>query len=775
MLIDQERIRNLCYSDDPEKCNQALEKFQESIRNLCYIDDPEKLTQALGQLKSNFSLKHLISNIHHCPRRNRDFEKFLGIYEEEYAFESFLALYEQSFHNLCYSKNPEKRNQALEQLKSNFSSMPNKEQAFEDLLMLILYQESIHNLCHSDDPEKRTLALEHLETNFSSMLYKYMAINDLLVLSLETSDSNQGYRAAQAYGSALFHFRDIPKENLIDGFFEIANNSDWRIRSYAAIPISSAFIHLPDECKKKAWDDLQRLVNDKNESVRASVALGSMYLQLPDEYKKQVWEDLHRLTDDENYEVRFRAVFSLCTMFFQMSEDYQLLAYMDLHRLTNDKNGAVRSEVAEILGLIFSQLPDKLESWNDLHKLTNDENSVVRSWAIEALGSAFPYIPDHKKKQALNDLYRGTNDNDIIVRAYANHSCGRVCTFRASQAEKEEEYKNELEKAIMFFEKTAQESSDRKSDPSKLCLPFYNSFYKIIFNEQKTKEEVNKYLEEAKAVIKGSKSKKLLFEAAENLAKALEDVQNLGNLDFHAMKYELNLYRKYCEHTAELMIYTDEKAPIVTKLILNEMPFFDFDLKKLIEEIQKKTEVIQEKIKGIQFNDQLFVLGFKLNKSSQLLSKIRDPVGFKKQLNVMHYLMKAICSKFPEGQKNEACELLEKLDVESSFEDQIPIMNIILSKLDYQLDMTTYLGRFEGKLDNISYCVFKTKLNNGNVSLKLDVMKTELEKLNEKVSSNTSSIEQLNPALDKKLGDINDDLQDRLNELEDLINKKVEG
>ena len=68
-------------------------------------------------------------------------------------------------------------------------------------------------------------------------------------------------------------------------------------------------------------------------------------------------------------------------------------------------------------------------------------------------------------------------------------------------------------------------------NPAQFCLPFYRSFHTIIFKKQEAKEEVNKYLEEAKSAIEGSESKKQLFEAVENLAKALKEVQNLENLD----------------------------------------------------------------------------------------------------------------------------------------------------------------------------------------------------------------------------------------------------
>ena len=99
----------------------------------------------------------------------------------------------------------------------------------------------------------------------------------------------------------------------------------------------------------------------------------------------------------------------------------------------------------------------------------------------------------------------------------------------ASQAETDEDYKKELEKAIEFFETAAKEAS--YYNPAQFCLPFYRSFHTIIFKKQEAREEVDKYLEEAKSAIKGSESKKQLFEAVENLSEALKEVQNLGNLD----------------------------------------------------------------------------------------------------------------------------------------------------------------------------------------------------------------------------------------------------
>ncbi len=231
-------------------------------------------------------------------------------------------------------------------------------------------------------------------------------------------------------------------------------------------------------------------------------------------------------------------------------------------------------------------MPDKQQAWNDLHRLTNDEDESVRSNATFALGSAFSLVPD--KKQAWNDLHRLTNDEDNDVRSSSNHCLGRVSIFMASQAKTDEDYKKELEKAIKFFETSSKEAP--YNNPAQFCLPFYRSFHTIIFKKQEAREEVKKYLEEAKAAIKGSESKKQLFEAVENLSGALKEVQNLGYLDLQAMKGELNFYRKYCDHAAELMKYTDKKAPFATEVLRKGLPILDRNLKELLKEIREKAK-----------------------------------------------------------------------------------------------------------------------------------------------------------------------------------------
>ncbi len=56
------------------------------------------------------------------------------------------------------------------------------------------------------------------------------------------------------------------------------------------------------------------------------------------------------------------------------------------------------------------------------------------------------------------------------------------------------------------------------------------------------------------------------------------------------MKGELNFYRKYCDHAAELMKDADEKAPFATEVLRKGLPILDRNLKELLEEIQEKAK-----------------------------------------------------------------------------------------------------------------------------------------------------------------------------------------
>ncbi len=242
----------------------------------------------------------------------------------------------------------------------------------------------------------------------------------------------------------------------------------------------------------------------------------------------------------------------------------------------------------------------------------------------------------------------------------------------ASQAETDEDYKKELEKAIEFFEIAAKEASHY--NPAQFCLPFYRSFHSIIFKRQEAKEEVNKYLEEAKYAIEDSESKKQLIEAVENLAEALKEVQNMENLDLSEMKNELNFYRTYCERAAELMKDTDEKAPFATEVLRKGLPILDRNLKELLEEIKEKAKTVCQISQGTTTEEIACAVSREIQKweigsQNEMTKKVED----------VAYLLKTKVSNLPENEY--VLNKIEEMKLESDLTKQYDALLFVIGQI----------------------------------------------------------------------------------------------
>jgi HEAT repeat protein len=800
-LIDQEEIHNQSLSDDWNEREEALDKLRDNFSSL---PDKQQAWNDLIRL-TNDENKYVRSKAASALG-----SAFSQVPDKQQAWNDLIRL--------TNDENKYVRSKAASALGSAFSQMPDKQQAWNDLL----------RLTNDEIRLVRSGAASALGSAFSQMPDKQQAWNDLHRL---TNDENRNVRsdAAYALGSA---FSQVPdKQQAWNDLHRLTNDEDSSVRSSAAYALRSAFSHVPD--KQQAWNDLIRLTNDKNEYVRsnAASALGSAFSQIPG--KQQAWNDLLRLTNDKESSVRYMAGCTLGSAFSQMPDKQQ--AWNDLHRLTNDEIRKVRNGAAYALGSAFSQVPDKQQAWNDLHRLTNDEDSSVRSSAAYALRSAFSHVPDKQqawndlhrliseykihvrciatfslgsafsqvpdKQQAWNDLHRLTNDEDSSVRASSNHSLGRVSIFMASHAETEEDYKKYLETAIEFFEKVALESSFKNSyNPAQFCLPFYRSFHTIIFKMQEAKEEVNKYLEEAKVAIEGSKSKELLFEAVENLAKALEEVQKLGDIDLQAMKGELNFYRIYCDRVSELMNDTHEKAPYATNVLIKGLPILDRNLKATIEEIQEKAKIACKESKGTEAKE--IVCGI----YNEIQSVIVDyQLQYIETTKVLEDILSIVKMKIPQIPENKfILSKIEAVDNKVISADKYRDLPLIISLMptikvvpeqelghqlhEFKVDMKGEIAgakeeiigeivsakeeiineivNIKDKLGCISFNVSNIGLNSYNIILNLDMIRVEMEKLKRIYNSNTSSLEVSDSKLTEQLNALNNILQDRWNELE---------
>ena len=356
----------------------------------------------------------------------------------------------------------------------------------------------------------------------------------------------------------------------------------------------------------------------------------------------------------------------------------------------------MRRSAAVALGAVFQYLPDKEQAFKDLLALTKDEDSNVRGGAAEALGAAFQYLPD--KEQASKDLLALTKDDNSEVKVSANHSLGRISVYRATNAEDEDLLQKELEIAIGFFEKSAQEST--YFNPAEFCLPFYRSYYSVIFKKHEAKEEVKKNLDEAKRAVSGSKSKEKLLKAVENLSNALNEAQKLQDLD--DIKADLNGYRRYCDRACELLDSTEGKAPGATLLVRRGLPVINERIQGLLAEIRKKSGALCKKSLGTPFED----LGKEVNEIGLNLLSVGNPIALEKQIKFLEISLSAICNRMPGEESVEACKLLNLAIDEPYIETKLSLINMILNKIPLIISNSEYIEkieRIEKKLDEIKF------------------------------------------------------------------------
>lgn len=371
-------------------------------------------------------------------------------------------------------------------------------------------------------------------------------------------------------------------------------------------------------------------------------------------------------------------------------------------------------------------ITDKEPATKDLLTLTKDEHSAVRVGVASALGLAFQYLTD--KEQAMKELLELTKDEQSDVRVYANYSLGKISIDRATKAENEERLKEEIAKAIGYFEKSSNKS--KIFNPAEFCLPFYRSYNAVISRQENAEEEIERNLTEAKQAVAGSESKEKLLEAVENLANALQEAHKLRGLD--EIKTDLNAYRRYCDRTVELLDETEDKAPGAAKLVRRRLPIIDERIKEIIAEIQEKTKALCIETKDSPLED----IGKEVNKIGQNLLRVRDPIGLEKSVNNLEIALSDICNRMVGIEKGEACELLEREKNEQYIEDKLPLMSLILSKVSSQITNKQKSGIREELVISVGATLFGSGAQH-NITIPLqeiayDDLKNDLKKIGSK-------------------------------------------
>lgn len=412
--------------------------------------------------------------------------------------------------------------------------------------------------------------------------------------------------AAIALGLSFQYF--IDKARASEDIFRLAHDTNPRVRWMATDALGLSFCQLPD--RDRAWRELVERTGDSFLGVKryAIDALKSSFSYATD--KNQAWNVLLRLTSDSDEIIRRDAAYSLKHVVSHITEMDG--PWQNLIDLTRHEDFFVRGAAIDALGSAFPRTTDKEQSWSDIEHLAKNSDSIVRGGTASILGSIFSLVLDRNLAwTALEQLARDKNNH---VRMNAYHSLGRASVLKATEAEKEEGIKGELENAVDYFGLASRENP--KYNPAHFCYPFYRSYYNIIFQE--ADNEVQTFIAEARDAVGRSSSKEELLGIIENLSNALNEAQRLKNRPLGEIADNLKIQRSYCEEAAKLMDSIEGKVPSVIKLFRKGNVIVDNRIKDLIAEIQDNARKIFEITSKSGSNYK--VLGDNINETAKLLS-----------------------------------------------------------------------------------------------------------------------------------------------------------
>ena len=542
-------------------------------------------------------------------------------------------------------------------------------------------------------------------------------------------------------------------------------------------PVATNFSCIPD--KKQALDDINMLLQDKNDYVRwyTTLALGLVIPHAPD--KNLLWSILYKMTNDIDSKVRDASAYVLSNNFKHIPD--KKLAWVTLIKLTQDNDSHVRGTAVSGIGLVFPYTPYKTQAWSILIRLSQDDGSFEKHEDTSDLDST---LPNNMDKNQNKDI-KIELSNDKRIRSLANYSLGKISIFKATLADSKDIFRKEIENALNFFENSSSEAA--YNNPASFCLPFYHSLHAITSGKKEAEEDVDKYLADAKDAVEESESKEKLLEAVETLSKALKKAHETDKLDFDTMKSNLNAYRRYCDRACELLDSTEETAPNAVNLMRRGLPIIDERIKKILGDIEEKSKdfckdskqtpfenisrTAYQQIEGVKNVDSVIEAETKLNALSPILRSISNTI-LPEESN------KVLSDQLDEMEVAELCDKAKIIQSALiSFHPQI----INLKKTNTEKDIwIEYLkdGVIQ-RLDNINFGVFKIKHRSGITSNTLNQIQNELKKFN-KIKNDLDNIgfnlKELGELQNQNFKELNDGMNNICNIIEsDIIPKLPEN
>jgi len=705
------------------------------------------------------------------------------------------------FSRLAEDENSNVRNWSAESISISFSYIPDKEQAWNCLL----------RLSGDNNENVRMDATRALGRAFPHVSEKDQAWNDLHKRTEKEADIWVRRGVTQALGYVFLHilnkeqawndlhrltadhddwvkrgavwtlgkvFSDLPDKEMAWRDLNRLTKDDYSgVRWNAASALGMAFRHIPDQ--EAAWGTLIRLTKDSQEEVRwaAATSLGLAYPHVAD--KKLAWDDMHKLTESDDDSVRHGVAMSLGTAYPYICDNEKDLAQEDLHRLIEDVAVHVRMWATYSIGIAFPYLPDEQQGLRDLHRLLTEDDDIRVKWkAIEALGQAFPHVSD--KAKVWSNLQHFASDENNMLCVFANHSLGKASIFKAAKADSEDDFKDEMEKALSFFEISAAKAWE-PYNPSKFCLPFYNSFYSVTFKDGDNEAEVKRFLGQARVEIGLSESRDALLESMENLARALQSLQKSKEVSWMEKQTYLAAWRGYCDKAADLLAQAECNAPIAVEVLRRGLPIIGRRIKELLKEIEGESHRLREATRDTPFEG----LGERTYSRTQQLAIIDQQVEAERILDETIQDVRIMCDFLPERSRASVCELRDwdELDLQrkaSLYKRAISHCSQRMEVLSQQIvEKDAWIGYLRdeviGRLKNINYNIFKLKISSANAADSLRALKWELDRINAiklDIDGLGSKVEDLEVSQQQSLMELEEKIPRIIRELETLAKSR---
>jgi HEAT repeat protein len=211
-------------------------------------------------------------------------------------------------HNKTFSEVSDERIKAAKQLGSIFEALPDRKQAFEDLL----------RLCSDEDDVVRVEAVNSLVTVFPNVL---------------------------------------DRELVWDKFLNLTAYPEESVMTAAANALVSVFTLMPD--KNKAWRDLAGLINSRSsmEDVKRVIISSLYYLIKENPDKQQVWRNLLEMAASEYFYVREKSASLLSFVFTELADEEKEEAWNEVLKLaTESADEKVREQAARVPGVAYVQM-----------------------------------------------------------------------------------------------------------------------------------------------------------------------------------------------------------------------------------------------------------------------------------------------------------------------------------------------------------------------------------------------------------------------------------